>query len=713
MSASTPLVRPERKRTSRHFPALAKTLARLLSANWFRCFVLFAVAIVIHSPALQGQRIWDDAYLAHDNPFIKSPILIAESFRHYLFLDSLSAHYRPVQNISFIFDYFFWNTDEFGFHLTNVLLHAACGIALYCLLRRLFASFIVARLGRSRFVGGNWISHSAFLLALLWAVHPVHSAAVDYISGRADSLAFLFAAGGWLLFLKAQNLSRSWRFGLYVLAASSGLLALLSREIACVWIVLFIAHLLWVERQIVFRRRVSAIICCAVLLFTYAGLRQLPGERATTPRQAGWTAPVRVALMARALGDYARLTIFPTNLHMERTIVDPIGWRTNTEWRNRIGTEYLSIFGLIFFAGFVCGALKKGRGQNLRIFGASWFVAAYLPISNLFQLNATVAEHWLYLPLVGFFIFAFGCVIEFPIRWRSAVTVFALIAAISLSARSFIRSGDWANEETFYRRTLAAGGESARVSVNLAQVYARRGDYRTAEKMLRDVLKATPDYPTARINLGNVLLHEGKSAEAEVLFRTLFNSDARVSKEYPRTWISAVNLACVRHRSADNKGAFEVLDQARAAHPGVWELISYESELRRETGGAEEAFELIENFAREHWWHYGAAVALGRLYAERDDIPRAEVALAHAAWLDVHDAEALRLMAMIKFRQNDFEQAFQTQRRAISRQPDQPSQYILLSNILEKMGRAEEARAALAKVERLRSLAEKSPAQSL
>src|SRR5205814_6269143 len=52
------------------------------------------LAFVVHAPALQGERIWDDTYLARDNPFIKSPLLILETFRHYLFLDSFSAHYR-------------------------------------------------------------------------------------------------------------------------------------------------------------------------------------------------------------------------------------------------------------------------------------------------------------------------------------------------------------------------------------------------------------------------------------------------------------------------------------------------------------------------------------------------------------------------------------------------------------------------------------------
>ena len=721
MTVSTPVVRPAQDRhaiNSVERASWTQDVARIINGHWFRCVVIAVLAILIHSPALQGQRIWDDQYLAHDNPFIKSPLLIPESFRHYLFLDSLSAHYRPVQNISYIFDYFFWNTDEFGFHLTNVLLHAGSGIFLYLLLQQLFASLLcrcVTAEARARAQKQTpLISAGAFFVGILWVVHPVHSAAVDYISGRADSLSFLFAAGGWLLFLKAQKISQPvLRTAVYALAAISGLLALLSREIGCIWIVLFVAYLLFVERKSSFRRRTTAIVCCALILGAYAGLRQLPGERATPPAQANWTVPVRAVLMARSLGDYARLMIMPTNLHMDRTVVDPAGWRSNPDWRRMIGTEYLSILGLLLLAAFVYGGIKKGRGQHLRIFGAIWFIAAYLPISNIVQLNATVAEHWLYLPAVGFLIFVFGCAMELPLRSRPVAVAFTVIAVSGLSVRSFVRSGDWADEETFYQRTLAVGGESARISVNLAQVYARRGDYTAAEKILRHVLERTPDYPSARINLGNVLLHQGKAAEAEEFFRSLFNADARVSKEYPRTWVAAVNLAVVRHKAGDDNGAFAVLETERAVHPGVWELIVYEAELRREVQGPGAALELIGKFSHEHWWHYGAAVALGRLQAEIGDIPQADAALAHASWLDVHDAEALHLLAAIKLRENNFEAALRAQRCAVKRQPDQPSQYVLLSNILERLGRNDEARAALAEVSKLRALAESSPRQTL
>src|SRR5207244_6783040 len=175
-----------------------------------------------------------------------------------------------------------------------------------------------------------WISHGALLISLLWVVHPVHSAAVDYISGRADSLSFFFAAAAWLLYIQARGVDgRALRRVLYTLAAVSGIIALLSREIACIWMLLFLIHLFCIEKNIPLRVRVATLLCCLSLVGIYAGLRQLPGQRPTAPSQAGWSAPVRATLMVRALGDYGRLLILPGNLHMERSLFDPTTYRSN------------------------------------------------------------------------------------------------------------------------------------------------------------------------------------------------------------------------------------------------------------------------------------------------------------------------------------------------------------------------------------------------
>ena len=125
----------------------------------------------------------------------------------------------------------------------------------------------------------------------------------------------------------------------------------------------------------------------------------------------------------------------------------------------------------------------------------------------------------------------------------------------------------------------------------------------------------------------------------------------------------------------------------------------------RENCGPAAALPLVQDFSRDHWWHSGASIALGRLFSELGDLERAEAAFRHASWLDVHDAEALNLMALLSVRQNKLEDACKIQRRAVSRQPDQPRQYLLLSDILVKMGRTDEAHAALAQITRLEAAA--------
>ena len=684
-------------------PAVHK-IGALFRRTWFRCVVLALLGFAVHFPSLQGQLIWDDQYLAHDDPLIKSPLLVLENFRHYLFLDSFSSHYRPVQNISYIVDYLIWNTDPYGFHLSNVLWHIGSGVLLFLFLEKLLEGLLE---NRSPVVGRRAIfSGAAFFVALLWIVHPVHSAAVDYISGRADSLAFFFSCGAWLLYLRARTTARPIvRVTLFVLAGIGLLLALCSRESAFLWLLVFLLHLFGFEKKMALRSKCLLVIACLCVMGLYAGLRQLPARGAPAPPTMGWSAPVRATLIFRALGDYGRVLTWPTKLHMERSVVDVDSLQSNPGWRNGIAIEYLSIGGLLLATVLLVGACRKGPARPVRAFGAAWFFVAFLPISSLFDLNATMAEHWLYLPSVGFLIFVTGCALDFPRPLFRFVAPLACLAALALGARGFIRSTDWVDEETFYRRTFAAGGMSVRIAQNLGQILSVRGEYAQAETLYRKILKISPDYLIARTNLGYALERQGKIEEANALFAAASRAAEQERKENPRSWIAALNLAHMRYKENDLEGALVVTTKALADYPGTWEVVSYKAELLRRLRGPGEALPLMREFADGHWWHAGAFLALGRLWAEQGDAEKAEAALRHASWLDIHEVESLNLIAAMQIRQNRLDAACDIQRRAVARQPDQPRQYLLLSDILEKMGRADEARAAIAQVEQLQALA--------
>src|SRR2546423_1684733 len=264
--------------------------------EWLRIALLCICGVVARFPALNGQPIWDDDYLISANPFIKSPLLILETFRHYLFLDSFSFHYRPVQNISYCIDYLLWKGDPLGYHLSNLFWHVGSAVLLYLLVLRLLANLgtrpTAAECNPATPFRRSAISAAAFFIALLWVVHPVHSAAVDYISGRADSLVCFFACGSWLLYLHArQAIGPALRALFYSGAALSALLALASRESGCTWLLVFLLHLFILDRGITLRGRFIVLAACLGVLGAYLGLRHLPATQPSLSALGGASAP--------------------------------------------------------------------------------------------------------------------------------------------------------------------------------------------------------------------------------------------------------------------------------------------------------------------------------------------------------------------------------------------------------------------------------------
>jgi tetratricopeptide (TPR) repeat protein len=670
--------------------AFAQRLAPLLRKVWFRLAFLMAAAFLVHLPSLQGELIWDDNYLVGENPFFRSPIFSLEVFRHYLYLDSFSGHYRPVQNLSYILDYLIWNGDTYGYHFSNILWHAAAGALLFLLVRKLIAPLADTEQRRRHYESG------AFLVALLWVLHPVHSAAVDYISGRADSLAFVFCSAAWLIYLQAVASQRIFvRAVSYPIAVFLLLLGLCAREIAFVWVAIFLIHLFFYRRGVPPRHRALALIICLSTLAAYAGLRDLPGHRAAALSAGTWDGVTRAGLILRSLGDYARLTIYPLNLHMERSVIDPRIFRSPATWSDHLALNPLSFAGLFAGAALIASALKRGRGQGLRTFGAIWFACGFVPISNLFDLNATSAEHWLYLPLAGLLLVFLGWMIELPAGAFRIATACALVFATALGVRSAIRSTDWLNAQVFYERTIAANGWSPRVGANLASIYESQDRLNEARKLIEQSLAAWPEYPIARSHLASILARQGLAEQSDRLMDATAAAAPAQRKEYPRIWTAALQLAYRKVEQHHDGEALSVLDAARQLEPNVWTLVALQAEILRRTRGPEAALPVIQKFTDDHWWQYPAFLALGKLKAQQGDATAALAALNHASRLDIHETEALNLVTRINLRAKNFTAALNAQERAISRQPDKPSQYLLFSEVLMQMGRTEQAHKAL------------------
>ncbi|MDQ2918349.1 MAG: hypothetical protein M3R10_00490, partial [Verrucomicrobiota bacterium] len=97
--------------------------------------------------------------------------------------------------------------------------------------------------------------------------------------------------------------------------------------------------------------------------------------------------------------------------------------------------------------------------------------------------------------------------------------------------------------------------------------------------------------------------------------------------------------------------------------------------------------------------------SLGRLLWEKGEVETAMETFRFASWLDLHEVEALNLLVAMNLQQNNLEEAYRLQERAVRRQPDEPRQYFLLSDILQRMNRPIEANRARAHSDQLQALA--------
>jgi tetratricopeptide (TPR) repeat protein len=653
------------------------------------------VAFATYAPSLNGELVWDDHYLVGENPFFRSPVFAAEVFRRHLFTESFSTYYRPVQNLSYMLDYWAWGDSTTGYHCTNVLLHALAAWLLFLLLLRLLPAL---------WKGGAAASVAVLLVAFIWLVHPVHNAAIAYISGRADSLAALFALGAWLMWSASRDCSRSAGRALGGLAAALlFLIALCSKEIALVWALLFVLHAIFFERTLNGRARILGIAGLVAVVAVYAVLHSLPEHRAGVPGAVPEPLGSRAVLALRALGDYSRLMFAPARLMMERSLGPSEMYASRSGWWHGIASEYLSLLGAAALVAAVWLCMRRGEARSLRRFGALWFLVAFVPISNLIPLNAEVAEHWIYTASIGFLLLAVGAVALLPpraMRWSAAL---ALAAVAALAVRTSFRAADWVDGETFARRTIENGGASPRLLTFYANELGRKGRLVEQEQVYRKMLTIYPDFMTARINLGVCLQKQGRAEEAKPLLD--IGSANTVVSTVPRNWNAALNAAGQLHKEGRSAEALALVREWKPSNPHTWELAGFEANVLRETQGAPAALAVVEKFALAHWWHLPSQIGMASLQREAGDPALALATARNAQRLDIRGAAAFDEAAKCEASLGKMQEALESQATAVARAPRNAAYLEFFSALLHGLGREGEAQAARRKAEALTAAA--------
>lgn len=478
-------------------------------------FLLPLLSLILYLPALHHDFILDDIWIVTKNPYITSwgylPQMLSKDTSN---IWGPSGYWRPLFSITLALDYSLWGLNPFGFHLTNVLLHAINTLLVYSLGKKLQGETC------------------AVFASLLFALHPIQAHTVSVISTRGDLLAALFALLSVGAFLSRRT----------ILFVTWLVLALLSKEVSVVLPVVFIISSIILQREKPDLRHLLGF----AILGVYFATRLTLGFSFSLPElifSYDASTAHRILLVFKVLGLYI--------LSILNLFVMP-----HPLWTVKIPTSLYDpyvIVGILIF-GFLLGAIWKSvKDEPLLTFGLTWFVICFLPISNLKELNQPMAEHWLYIPMIGIGL-AFGSalnssVLRLPDVRLIRTGVLTMVVGFLVFAALVVREKTkiYQNGESFLLAAVRANPQVAGLYSNLGGFYLARQDASRAQQVFANALDLDPHDFLANYGMSVLLQQAGQHEEAKIHLEKVVRSNPTL-----------YNIAAVAH-------AWEMLGQKEKA----------------------------------------------------------------------------------------------------------------------------------------------------
>jgi tetratricopeptide (TPR) repeat protein len=356
-----------------------------------------------------------------------------------------------------------------GFHAVNLLLH----LLNVTLLWRLSAFFPLPAASKQ----GMQVR---LLVTLLFALHPIQTEAVTYVSGRSMLLMASFGLAGLLCWLEAEQRARpaAWRLLAFLLFAA----AILSKEVA---VVLPLALLLLpgkAPRQgALLALFVTATLLVLFFLFGYQRLL-------TQPLPRGLAA--NLASEANALYYLLGQLLRPHALNIDPDLPELNAWSLPLA---------MQICGI---AGAVILAWVQRRQRPWLSFGIGWFLLLLLPTHSLIPRHDLASERHLYLSAIGLFWLA-GIGMTSVLARLPAMSGTVLIALLAITGATFTasRNQDYRDEVSLWRSTVRLSPGKARVWNNLGYAHALAGQPQAARAAFQQALSLAPGHARSLANL--------------------------------------------------------------------------------------------------------------------------------------------------------------------------------------------------------------------
>src|SRR5271165_4851418 len=559
--------------------------------DWLWGLLLILSVILAYTPVWKAGFIWDDEVNLANNPCIAGPLGLKEIWT------TSAADICPLTFTTFWVEHALWGLEPLPYHLVNVLMHGACVLLLWRVLRHLR-------------VQGAWLG------AALWALHPVEVESVAWITelkNTESGLFFLLSILFFVRWLRAKDLDGTtgggWNYALTLFFAA---LAMASKSTVAILPVVLCLCAWWMEDRGNWRNlaRVVPVFLMSIAASIFAlWIQGLQLARVTDPQWVR-TWPQRLVTAGDAVWFYLGKLLWP---HPLITIYPR--WQIDAEqW-----VSYLPLLAVIVILSIFW--LQRELWSRACFFAFAYFIAALLPVLGLIDNPifrfSLVFDHFQYLgsigplALVGTGLAWFSDFI-IPKKPLLQSTLCAGLLLI-LGMASWQRTWAYESQETLWTDTLAKNPNSWLGHCNLGLALFQKGQVDDAIAQYEKAVEVFPNYVAAHYNLGNALLQKGELDKALAQYKRAVEIDPNDAEAHVNLGNALFQKEQLDEAVAQFQEAVEINPNDAEAQYNLGNAFFQKGQLDEAVAQFQKALEIDPNSFATHYNLGGALFQKGQL----------------------------------------------------------------------------------------------------
>ncbi|MFP4473075.1 MAG: tetratricopeptide repeat protein [Candidatus Omnitrophota bacterium] len=589
--------------------------------------VFFATGLV-YWKAVGAGYIWDDDYWVTGNPILRDPGGILKLWipLKYLF------QYYPVVLSTLWLEFQIWGANPMGYHIVNILLHAANAVLVWRILRYLKVP-------------------GAFWAGLIFAVHPIQVESVAWITEIKNVMSGFFYLLALRTYLSLYDFDRKvycHEPRRFVLAVLFFVLALLSKTVTCSFPAAVLLIVWWKTGRIR-KKDIKPLFPVFAAGFVLGLLTVWIEKHEIGAQGTDWHLSLleHFLLAGRILWFYIGKIIWPQELlffYSRWQISDQTWW------------QYLFPLGFLLLLAVLYARRKSwGRGPLTAVLFYALTLFPALGFFNVYPMRFSfVADHFQYLAGLGIIalltvsiVYAAQTLCPKSFRYVPAAVMLAIVALLGIktSAQTEVYQNAW----TLYSYVIEKNPQSWIAYNNRGSQYFDRGLYKLADQDFRRALSLKPDYADALNNRGLVFYKKGQEQQALKYFSAAIEA-------FPEFSSAITNRATVYRELGDYQKALEEFNRSIEINPDYYKSFNRRGILFMEIGEYDKA---VEDFSRAIDLAPQATLYYHRFqaYKKLKQWLPALKDLNHLIYLDPQNVQAYKERAVLYFRQGRLEWA--------------------------------------------------------